>query len=163
MKKKPSLSQGSMIKKANSPKSICDLRMRTEPRQNIFNEKVTPPQVSTVDHVFRQMAAMAVNLKKGTINHSTGNLLRPDVIKRRGLGDLAKRNPSQFMLPVRQDLLWDVSKIKNLGSYKMGRTKGGPKSKKEKSVMSGEKAGRGNLNPELEIRNYRGQKKAMRN
>jgi hypothetical protein len=135
MNKKPSLSQGSMINKANSPKSICDLRVQTEPSQNIFNEKVSPQQVSTVDHVFRPMAPMAVNFKKGTIIHSTGNLLRPDVIKRRGLGDLARKNPSQFMLPVSPDLLWDVSKINNVRSIEMGRTQGGPKSKKEKSVL----------------------------
>jgi hypothetical protein len=142
MNKKPFHHKGSMIKVADRPKEPFGLRMRTEPSENIFSSKTPRHHVSTIDHVFRPMARMAVIFKKGIVNHSTSNLLRPDIIKRRGLGDLGKKNPSQFMLPVEPDLLWDVSKVKNLGSFELGRTKGAPK-RKEKSVQWGGSHGRG--------------------
>ena len=162
MNKKPFHHKGSMIKVADRQKGVCDLRMRTEQSQNIFSAKSPSHKVSTFDHVFRPMAPMSVFFKKGIVNHSTANLLRPNVIKRRGLGDLGKKSPSQFMLPVEPDLLWDVSKVKNLGSFELGRTNGAPK-RKEKSVPWGASPGRGYLNQDLQIRNYDGQKKAMRN
>jgi len=167
MRKKPFKGKGPFLKKVESPKETNDVRVHTEPSYNVFSQKDPTNLVTTVDHVFKADPGISPKFRKGTMgNNSTGNLLRVDIIKRRGLGHVIRKSPSKFVLKPEQDLLWDVSKIKNAsGSFELGRNKGAMLSRNEKSEGWDMKlkANRGYLNPGFEIRNYNGLKAAMKN
>lgn len=167
MKKKPFKGQSLFMKKSDSQKETSDLRAHTEPSLSVFSKKNPINSVTTVDHVFKADPGIVSNFRKGTMNNnSTGNFLRADIIKRRGLGNVIRKSPSKFVLNPEPDLLWDVSKIRHgNGSFEYGKNKGGIMSRKERSEGMGVKLPRHKeyLNQDLEIRNYDGLKAAMRN